>query len=205
MKAEAILAWMLSLQPPGASIYSQVVVEADSPRACDDATSLLCQPPKWSEEHEGFVRPETYNEGLPRYWTIAQSIAARGKLAPAVLTVVYHESGFRRDVHSGVGKWSRGDDGRSWCLGQMMLGRTNPAGPKLVGTSRKATDRCIDAVSRHLRYIKNERPYAKFARYGGVYSRGDLRVLSRVKTYRRVRSSAPKLDAEVRRLLLLGP
>jgi hypothetical protein len=56
MKAEAVIAWMLSLQPPGASIYSQVVVEPDSPPACDDARSLLCQPPKWSESHEAYVR-----------------------------------------------------------------------------------------------------------------------------------------------------
>jgi hypothetical protein len=205
MKAEAILAWMLSLQPPGASIYSQVVVEPNSSPACDDAVSLLCQPPKWSEAHGAYTRAETWDEGLPRYWTIAQSIAATGDVAPAVLTVVYHESGFRRDTHSGVGKWARGDQGRSYCLGQRLLGKRNPAGPKLEGIDRAATDRCIAAVVRHLRHVPNERPYAKFARYGGVWAQGDRRVLSRVRTFQRLRSAAPKLAVEVREALGLEP
>lgn len=201
MKAEAILAWMLSLQPSGASIYSQVVVPADSGPACDDATSLLCQPPKWSEAHEAFTRAETYDEGLRRYWTIAQSVAATGDVAPAVLTVVYHESGFRRDVHSGVGRWARGDQGRSCGLGQMLWGVDNPKCLDIVGVDRKSTDACIAAVVRHLRHIKNERPYAKFARYGGVWAKGDRRILARVGTFRRVATAPPPLSNKIRKLL----
>jgi hypothetical protein len=83
----------------------------------------------------------------------------------------------------------------------MLLGRTNVAGPRLVGVDRAATDRCIAAVARHLRHIPNERPYAKFARYGGVWAKGDRRILSRVHTYRRLTSAAPKLTAEVRAAL----
>lgn len=197
MKAEAVLAWMLSLQPPGASIYSQVVVEADAAPACADASSLLCQPPRWSEAHNAHTRAETYDEGLQRYWTIAQSVASTGDAAPAVLTVVFHESGFRRDVHSGVGKWARGDQGRSWCLGQLLVGRSSAAGPRLVGVGRAATDRCVAAVVRHLGAVQRERPYAKFARYGGVWGSRDRRILSRVRTYQRVQGAPPKLPVEV--------
>lgn len=193
MKAEMVLAWMLQLQPPGASIYSQVVVPADAPRACDDPISLLCQPPKWSEAHGAHTRPETFDEGLERYWTIAQSVAATGDVAPAALTVIYHESGFRRDVHSGVGKWARGDQGRSHCLGQLLWGRTSSKAKTLVGLDRGSTDRCIAAVVRHLRHVSNERPYAKFARYGGVWCSDDRRIFSRVATFRRVQTAAPLL------------
>jgi hypothetical protein len=47
----------------------------------------------------------------------------RAQTALFVTAIAFYESGgFRRDVDAGVGKRSRGDSGRSWCLMQINLG-----------------------------------------------------------------------------------
>lgn len=61
------------------------------------------------------------------------------QLAWAVVAVTYHETGFKRAAHIGT---SRGDHGRSVCLGQIMGG-----GDDLVGEGRPATRRCIRRVA----------------------------------------------------------
>jgi hypothetical protein len=43
-------------------------------------------------------------------------------MATVLLSVSFHESGFRKDVDEGKGKFARGDHGRSWCLMQMNVG-----------------------------------------------------------------------------------
>jgi len=79
----------------------------------------------------------------------------QGRLRTAVMMagIALYESGFRRDVHLGQGKFSRGDGGRSWCLLQMNIGAsTVPTadpilstwkGPDLVGEAN--TWRCATA------------------------------------------------------------
>jgi len=47
---------------------------------------------------------------------------ARIRMATIILSLMLHESGFRKDVDFGIGKHARGDDGRSWCLMQINLG-----------------------------------------------------------------------------------
>ena len=72
MTPETVLAVMLSLATPGASIYSRVVVPEGSGRACEDATSLLCAAPRPDPAWGGqWTRPETRAEGLARYYQIA--------------------------------------------------------------------------------------------------------------------------------------
>lgn len=53
------------------------------------------------------------------------SVYARAKTALVLLAIASRESGFRRDVDFGVGKYARGDQGRSWCLMQVQLGAPN--------------------------------------------------------------------------------
>ena len=53
---------------------------------------------------------------------------ARSKTALFIMFKFYKESSFRRDVHLGLGRARLGrqgwnDNGRSWCMGQIMLGR----------------------------------------------------------------------------------
>lgn len=146
-----VLAIMLALQAPGASIYSLAHVAPDAPASCPDATSLLCARPRWLAARGAWVRPETAAEGTARYQVIAGELAAvaewatgpgadgwpelperrwRGgaePLARALVVVAYHESGFREDVHAGLSAFdgqdtARGDGSRSWCLIQRQLG-----------------------------------------------------------------------------------
>lgn len=76
---------------------------------------------------------------VERYESIAKDIAivaldpnepplfggpqGRAETALYVTAIAFYESGgYRRDVDAGVGKRSRGDGGRSWCLMQINLG-----------------------------------------------------------------------------------
>jgi hypothetical protein len=105
MKAEAVLAWLLTLAPPGASPYSAVPV----------AEPVVCHT-QWTKG----CRRETAEEATRRYWTVAQSVAAVApddeRLTRAVLATIFHESRLRLDVHAGVGKFAIGDHGQAHCL-----------------------------------------------------------------------------------------
>lgn len=102
---------------------------------------------------------------------------SRADLALAIATVTNQESGYRADVHGGVGTMGRGDcrwrfsngkpaspyakgaapvsgSCRSVCLGQINLGKgTTPGGFKagdLVGVDYGSTKRCLTVVARYL-------------------------------------------------------
>lgn len=187
MTAETILALMLLLGPrPGTSPYSVVPVAEGTPPACATSGDWKCRTPWWSPWHKSYVRPETYTEGVQRYWDIAQAIATHtagdDRLARTVITITHHESNWRRDTHSGVGPLAIGDQGRSWCLGQIMLGR-NPerrlsiggVTRDLVGTSPEATGRCIHLTAVMARRATDRcrgsagaTAYCVFAAYGGL-------------------------------------
>lgn len=234
--ATKVLAALLALQEPGASPYSLTPVPEGTPAACA-GYSPLCAAPWWSREHRSWVRPETWEEGLHRYWVIAQEVAAvalweAGRcpdgnvgldcsgalgaasswpestgswggvpedLAELVSTVIFHESGFRRDVHSGVGKWAKGDQGRSRCLGQLMTVRgaalelVEARGwkPKdLLGVDAAATRRCLVVVADGLIRVHKASPWATFAAYGGVSAGAPAatkkRLRARVATLQRM-------------------
>src|SRR5689334_15026561 len=123
---------MIALVPPGQSA-SSVVVE---PSCGDEQGKLTCDlspKPSWSPFYKGYVRPEAKDEALRRYVMIARAIEKTSlamttapkrddgtiepaawpgstlDLAEALVTIAYHESSFRRDVHSGVGPYALGD------------------------------------------------------------------------------------------------
>lgn len=88
---------------------------------------------------------ETEEEGAARYDSVATDIvlsgfspntktpfmqrdSGRSRLVAVWLGVMLHESGFMRNVDFNLGKYGRGDEGKSWCLMQLRIGtgRTQP-------------------------------------------------------------------------------
>lgn len=79
---------------------------------------------------------ETKDETEIRYNSIATDIATvvmeedplfkgphgRIKTATVMLSIMYHESGFRKDVDLGKGALAKGDGGRSVCMMQLNIG-----------------------------------------------------------------------------------
>lgn len=176
---EAILSAILALAP-SSSPHSVVpmpecggpVLPAEAPPACS-APGVA-----WSSHHGALVRLETPDEARARYATIARALEAvsaeattapagerplwpwpRWELVAGLLSIVRHESAFRRDVHEGVGPRALGDcstgrDGvrrcRSVCLVQVQTGgldgRRGPwRGLDLVGIDAESTARCLRA------------------------------------------------------------
>jgi len=238
--AESTLALLLLLQVPGRSPYSTVEVDQ-----CDESCQktpvcaqdkLYCSPPRWSERRQRFFRFETYGEGLQRYADIAPVIATAaadangwpgrdGDLARLLLSVAYHESGFRRDVHEGS---VRGDcdyrvvagaretipgSCRSHCLGQIYLlpnqRTTRGYGPDdLVGLDDDATMRCVQTMADRLvganracsaqHSMVGVHPACTFGMYGGVaFWPSDPRIRARVRSYERLRRSDATLAEDV--------
>jgi hypothetical protein len=234
----SILAAMLSLVPPGQSAYSVVPLpECGGPvlRIADLGTTsepVACSAPgvTWSSHHSALVRRESEAEGRARYETIARALDAvsleattapkgerplwpwpRRELVAGLLTIARHESGFRRDVHEGVGPAALGDcrraaDGslvcRSVCLVQVQTGgldgrRGGWLGRDLVGLDVDRTARCLRAGAELLARSRwsCSRDGGWFAPavalYGSGVSCGTRRpwVQERAATYRRVEAS----------------
>jgi hypothetical protein len=82
---------------------------------------------------------ETVDEAIDRYESIAHDVVSvvyspdfkplfkdpvngRSRTVSVILGIMFHESGFRKDVDLNLGKHSRGDNGQSWCMMQLMIG-----------------------------------------------------------------------------------
>jgi hypothetical protein len=168
--------------------------------------ALICAlVPAARQSHNG----ESEADALDRYATIARAVAATSTSdvrALYLLTVFRHESSFRRDVHAGE---KRGDDGRSWCLGQIMIGRgktrlvpnRKERAAELVGVDIEATTTCARVATAYLdraiRACGVERPACVMAYYGGVTSEDDQRIHARVKTFQRLRQLAAAKGPDV--------
>lgn len=88
--------------------------------------------PTWVPEAK-----ETKIEAEARYESIAQDIQTviseeeplfkgpqgRIKTASVILSIMFHESGFRKDVDLGAGKQAKGDGGNSVCMMQLNIGK----------------------------------------------------------------------------------
>jgi hypothetical protein len=211
MTSLQILAIMLSMLTPGGSTYSQTVVPRGSVTACPaplTSFSPLCRAPRYNPlwGQGAWTRAETRGEALVRWHLIAKTIGEvssnppkgwRGSpdlMARTILSITRNESGWRRDVHSGIGKRARGDGGRSVCLGQIMKTRRfwkSPRGYRhgsLVGLSRAATRRCLETVADYLAHASKRvcgqamRPACLFSAYGGGVKHSDPRIRARVAT-----------------------
>lgn len=248
MTFEVILAAMLFIQPPGKSDYSVVVVPEDTPAPCSNKHDKRCAPPTWSKAHNGFVIVENYKQGFERYVTIAEALhkqvnakkwfykGTKGWKTPKKtlwrysLASIYNESGFRRDVHDGVGSWALGDckwtgpfgkrrripgTCRSYCLGQVMLGKKKSQegyyGKDMIGISAESTRKCLTVslriMNRAYQYCTHHGPRhtesCVFGSYGGLRGdpRKDKRIISRVKTFYRIHQAPKTLTEEQKELL----
>lgn len=87
---------------------------------------------------------ETEAEALVRYQSVADDVAAvvydpetkplfkgaegRARTATVLLSIMLHESAFMKNVDYNLGKYARGDQGKSWCSMQILIGngKTKP-------------------------------------------------------------------------------
>jgi hypothetical protein len=144
---------------------------------------------------------ETVEEGKARYGEIADALAnvvldpsepslwrgpsGRARTAALVLAVSYLESGWRKDVDLGQGKHARGDDGNSWCMMQMHVGRGTTlegwTGPDLVASREKCFRAGLHALRRSQRACRS-RPIEEMlnAYASGTCTRGAAESRQRV-------------------------
>lgn len=236
---QTTLALLLLLQQPGRSPYSTIELAACNER-CQQAPVcaeqvLSCRPPRWSPRRKRFLRLETYAEGVRRYARIASVISevaadtsgwsgSDEAIVRLLVSVAYHESGFRRDVHDGS---TRGDcdyrvvggvkeliagSCRSHCLGQIFLmpkQRTarGYAPDDLVGLDRASTRRCVQTMADRLAGANRTcnaqqgtagvHPACTIGMYGGVaFYAQDGRIRARVRSYEHLRHSETTLSPE---------
>lgn len=221
MLAETVLSLMLSLAPPGGSIYSQVEVSPYELDAPCSSPSLLCRAPRYNRALRRYERAETREEGLRRYWTIAEAIerATPGQRLNAIyaIAIMFNESGFRRDVHSGIGAHARGDNGLSNGLGQMLLRKgqltlTGYSAEQLVGLDPESTFRTASSVVSYAKIARKrcalgrdsgayKGPACVFAEYGQVKTPGDERILLREGTFSRLAQGGRRLTDRERKLI----
>lgn len=200
MLYETLLAMIIAVAAPGQSAYS-VVTEPSCGATPGKPACDITPAPTWSPFYKAWVRKETREEALRRYLTIAQAIekvavamTTPGKradgaeepppwpwtvkeLAQALVTIAYHESSFRRDVHIGFGPAALGDctywdhtgqrvsaerarklgvvrsSCQSVCLVQINTGGLERArfgflGKEMVGLDETSTERCFAAGAR---------------------------------------------------------
>lgn len=138
---------------------------------------------------------ETPEEGKARYEEIADAAISvafdpnekpifsgkygRSKTLALILAVAFFESTYRKDIDLGIGPLARGDNGQSWCMMQIMLGR-----PGVDGNTRRRVIlekdhyrmyiRPIEYVNREVRYTDGQ---------GQGWGGGDL-ITDRQKCFR---------------------
>lgn len=208
-------------------MYSRMIVPEETPPPCDNPHHPLCTPPRFDRQLKAWTIIESYEAGLKRYATIARVLDEETEdLEPHhmhfALASFFNESGFRQDVHAGIGVASKGDckwrDGRrvagscrSVCLGQINMGgrRQTPNGytaRDLVGVDREATRRCVHAALTHIRFAERRcggwRPACIAQIYTGASWAMNPITQRRITTYRRVHAmTPPRLDNRARAVL----
>jgi len=114
---EQVIAWLMSLMvsvaPPGRKLY---IPEAQE--TVEDATS----------RYEDIAKDVAYVVWNEQEKPIFPGSRGRERTAMVLLAVATFESAFRKDVDFGVGKLSKGDAGKSWCLNQINLGKKDAKG-----------------------------------------------------------------------------
>lgn len=99
---------------------------------------------KWSPPGKSHYTKETQSDAEKRYSEIASDAVAvvydpnepslfkgengRARTLALLLSVASSESDFRSDVDTGVGRHSKGDGGKSWCLMQVQLSKAGKDG-----------------------------------------------------------------------------
>lgn len=177
---------------------------------------------------------ENLEDARARYTTIAEEFLSvamspdapklfggkQGRLRTAMLmsTVALYESGYRRDVHLGIGKLGRGDHGRSWCLMQINVGTgtvpsKNPTisswkGADLVGI--RNTSNCaragLDMLDRSMRACSKLPLRDRLSAYtSGKCQIGETKGINRLNfAFSRFDRNKPSFSDEEARVALRG-
>jgi hypothetical protein len=116
-----LLAAMLRLVPPDRLQHSYVPEARESLEQTRERYVAIAEA----------IRDVAWDPNEQPLWT---GRLGRARTASVLLSLAYHESGFRRDVDLGIGRarlarqgWN--DHGRSWCVLQINLGRKPVAQP----------------------------------------------------------------------------
>jgi hypothetical protein len=212
MTAAAVLALMLVLGQPGYSTQSAVPLEHDGDHTCAQASDEGC-------------RKETRDEGMRRWYVIAQAIAdvsnvkdgvSDGALARALIVTTRAESAWWRGVHIGI---IRGDNGYARCLVQRNwqtlddgadVPESKPGehwrARDLDGIGYAETRRCIEVGARVLRRCMRSCSYSPacwWSRYGGSVAHSDPRIVDRVRMYEAIEMRTLHLTADTMEALAL--
>lgn len=143
----------------------------------------------------GELAPETPSERRDRLETVARAIELEvpdRQWRAVVIALLWHESRYALDVHSGA---KLGDAGRAACLGQLhRLGLPRDEWEALTGVGLPATRRCVRVAYQRLRaaqrwcgYHAGDRSIgAALALYGSGRECSAPWVRPRLATYRRV-------------------
>ena len=148
---------------------------------------------------------ETAEDGRARYAAIARAIAdvaldpaeppvftgdrARERTAALLLSIAFHESGWRRDVDLGLGPEARGG-GRYYCIMQVAVDRGKKAsgftGPQLVDNRASCVRAALDILQRAQGACRGQGPDAWMRIYtSGRCTRGRKSADARLATARR--------------------
>lgn len=106
-----IYAWALS--------FITSVAPADQPQFAKDAKESVGDGQARRESIAKDVVDVVYADPAPPLFAGPKG---RGQTVPVILSIMSHESSFRRDVDFGIGPLSKGDGGKSWCLMQNQIG-----------------------------------------------------------------------------------
>jgi hypothetical protein len=143
----------------------------------------------------GETPPESNSERRQRLETVARAVELEvptRQWRAVVIALLWHESRFARDVHSGA---RMGDAGRAACLGQLhRLGLPRDEWEALTGVGLPATRRCVRVAYQRLRAAQrwcrarhgDSSIAATLALYGSGRSCRAPWTAERVATYRRV-------------------
>ena len=108
---EQLIAWILSFMvaaaAPGRATY---ITEATETKA------------EAQERYEAIAGDLAEVVWSPNEKPLFRGSDGRARTAAVLLSIMLHESAFRKDVDSGIGKHARGDSGRSWCMMQINIG-----------------------------------------------------------------------------------
>ena len=197
--------------------YRLLKANESPPNACTQKGNPVCRKPRWDKTLKRWQRPETYSEGLNRYWKIAKAISATKadvKVLEFATVVFRHESGmFRRDVHEGTNHkpyrqtTKHEDGGYAWGFGQIhwspnpnakvpMKGFEHLKMKDLVGLDSASTGRSVAVPIERLRRLVRDcgrNASCVFVGYAGTaISPNHKLIKARRSTYARLRKLTKK-------------
>lgn len=106
-----VTAWILSLMvmasPPGGKVYYPEAQETEA---------------EARERYESIAKDVAEVVYDPQVKPLFKGADGRARTVSVVLSIMKHESSFMKNVDYNLGKYARGDSGKSWCSMQILIG-----------------------------------------------------------------------------------